>query len=151
MAEFRRFVVDNSVVAKWALRVPDEPFLPEATVVLGDFTSGRIGLTAPDLLTYELGSTLRLAARRRRITEEASRRELNDFLRLSIPLVYDPDILRRALELSVQFGSAYSDSVYLALAEATGFPLLHADDRLRNALASRFARELWIGDYVPVG
>lgn len=151
MAEVLRLVVDNSVAAKWGIRFSDEDFLPESLAVLGDFLAGRVGLIGPYLLAYEQGSSLRAAARRRRITEEASRRELNDFLRLSIPLVYDPDILRRALELSVQFGSAYSDSVYLALAEATGFPLLHADDRLRNALASRFARELWIGDYVPVG
>lgn len=147
MAEPPHFVVDNSAAAKWALRTPDEPFLAEATMTLDDFLTGRIGLLAPYLLAYELGSTLRLAARRRRITEEQSARELIAFFSLGIPLHQNNDLLRRALELSARFGAAYSDSVYLALAEAARLPLIHADERLRNALAGRFQYELWLGHY----
>lgn len=116
--------------------------------MLNDYQAGRINLTAPYLLAYEQGSSLRAAARKRRITEGASRQALEAFFALRIPLVYDDDLLRRALELSVQFGAGYADSVYLAVSEASRIPFIHADQRLRNAISGRFRLELWIADYL---
>lgn len=39
------------------------------------------------------------------------------------------------------------DGVYLALAQATHAPLLHADKKLRNALGNRFPYARWIEEY----
>ena len=142
-----RYVVDNSVAAKWSLKLSDEPHLPEALQLLDDHRTGRVSLIAPSLLAYEQGSSLRAAARHRRIPQDQATELLNRFFQLGIPLIYEEELLQRALELSVQFGAGYADSVYLALSEASQCSLIHADQRLRNAIAGRFLDELWIGDY----
>ncbi len=57
MPEVPRYVIDNSVAAKWHLE--DEEWVEPSFQVLADFTQGRIRLIAPDLLRHELASALR--------------------------------------------------------------------------------------------
>lgn len=52
-----------------------------------------------------------------------------------------------AYRLARRFGCSYYDAIYLALAEATALPFLHADDKLRRNLGTRFPLSLWIEDY----
>jgi predicted nucleic acid-binding protein len=46
-----------------------------------------------------------------------------------------------------RYDCSYYDGLYLALAEAARCPFVYADQRLRNTLAGRCPRAMWIEDY----
>lgn len=150
MAERPRFVLDASVATKWLLRLQDEPYLDKTDAVLLDFQQSRIDLLAPDHIRYEVGNDLRTAVVNRRITVAQGTAELKRFYALEIPILsIGPDLLMLSWALAHRFERSFYDAAYLALAEVTGYPVIHADGRLRKALGGRFPLELWIEQYQP--
>jgi predicted nucleic acid-binding protein len=139
------YVVDASVVARWYL--PSPPHLDLARQVRADYQAARIDLTAPENLRIEVGGAFHQAMRAQYIRSADSERWYNEFLDWNIPVVETADLLRPAFRLSLRHGCSFYDAVYLALALEESIPFLHADQRLRNALAGRFTLELWIEDY----
>lgn len=77
-SEFRRFVVDASVAAKWVLK--DEADARPAEILLADFRESRIQLIAPGHIHYEVPSAVRSAVRSRRITVDQARTAIDIFL-----------------------------------------------------------------------
>jgi predicted nucleic acid-binding protein len=145
MLETSRFIVDASVATKWQLR--DEQFLEYADQILHDFQEGRIDLLASDHIRYEVPSAIRKCVRTRRLTNEQSRRAIVEFLGLNLSTVANDHLILTAFDLTVQFNCSLYDGLYLALSEATGYPLIHADDRLRRAIDSRITKAIWIEDW----
>jgi predicted nucleic acid-binding protein len=147
--EFRRFVVDASVAAKWFLK--DESEYRSAELLLADFREHRIQLLAPAHLHYEVSSAIRNAVRTRRLSVDDAREAIEIFLAWNIETVSGVDLILAGFDLSMRFGGSLYDGIYLALAEATASPLIYADARLRNAIGDHFSLALWLTDYVPVG
>lgn len=147
------YVVDASIALKWLLPVEEEPHGEVALRLLDDARSGRIRLIAPGQVYYEVGSALVRAVRNesRVLTLEQGERALQIFHSFDLFLVRTDDrgILTRAWGLAHQFGCSYYDAAYLATSEAFGWPLIHADQRLKDRLAGRFPLELWIENYRP--
>ena len=143
-----QFVVDASIAMKW--QFGDEEHAFEAERILTDFEQNRIILIAPDHLRYEVANALRTAVRTGRMSSADAREALDAFLQLGIATYRDDEMIRRGFDLAIQYDCAAYDGLYLALAGFAQCALLHADRRLRNTLAGRFARELWIEDYVAV-
>lgn len=112
-----------------------------------DDEQNRISLTAPDNLAIEVGGALHQAMRARFIRGEDSENWYSEFLDWHLPLVETADLFRPAYRLSLRLGCSFYDAIYLALAQQENIPFLHADQRLRHALAGRFPLELWIEDY----
>ena len=75
-------VVDASVAIKWHLR--DELLSSEATALLEEYAAGRLWLTAPALIRYEMASALEMARRRARISDNDSFVEMETFLQYGI-------------------------------------------------------------------
>ena len=105
---------------------------------------------SPSHIQFEVANALRDGVRRSRLTHSAAERALLRWIALRIPTVTSDQIMRDALRLSLLFDCAFYDGLYLALSEATGYPLIHADERLHNALGGRFPNELWIADVVDL-
>ena len=148
MAEIPRYVVDTSVAVRWYLQ--DEPFREHALAVLDDSDRGRILLLTPDLIYAEVASALRNATRivrQPRISNEEGRAALAAFLALDLRTIDIRNLSLRAYYLSGRFGCSLYDACYLALAEIAQCVVIHADNRLRNALGNRFPLELWIEEY----
>ncbi|HVC33459.1 MAG TPA: type II toxin-antitoxin system VapC family toxin [Chloroflexota bacterium] len=145
MHDVSPYVLDASVAVKWHLH--DEGFVAEARRLLVDLREGRIQIIAPDHVRYEVSSAIRNAVRMGRILPEAGATAIDQFLSWNVPTVAASDLIRAGYGLALRFGCSLYDGLYLALAEATGFPLVYADHRLRNALGSRFPLALWIEDY----
>lgn len=104
-------------------------------------------LYAPDHIRYEVGNALRNAVRRERVSDTWGDEALAKFLAWRIPTVGDDALIRQGYQVALRYGCALYDGLYLALAENTGLPFIHANLRLCNTLGARFAGELWIGDY----
>lgn len=145
MAERPQFVVDASVAAKWYLN--DD----QALEVLRHFLQGKISLLAPDHIRYEVPSAVRNAIRRERVDPAAAREATSIFLGLGLHTTRSSSLILLGHDQAMKFGCSLYDGLYLALAEMSRCPLLHADRKLRHALNGRFPLELWIADYQPHG
>jgi predicted nucleic acid-binding protein len=149
MASWPRYVVDATVAVKWHLR--DEQDTDAADVVLTDFREGRIRLLAPDHIRYEVPNAIATALRTGRLTSDQGAAAIELFLAWRLPTVRDDALIKAAYAHAVRFGCALNDGLYLALADAAGCRLIHADRRLRNTLGAGFAPALWLADYAPHG
>jgi predicted nucleic acid-binding protein len=150
MIEVPAYVVDASVVVKWILQLADEPYVDIAEANLDDFQADRVRLYAPVVINYETGHALHRAVRRARIAPEQARAGLETFYDLRIRTVSNRRLLVRGWNASEMYGCSLYDGTYLALAELTDLHFLFADEHLRNTLAGRFPRALWIADYQRV-
>ncbi|HKG27242.1 MAG TPA: type II toxin-antitoxin system VapC family toxin [Thermomicrobiales bacterium] len=140
-----QYVVDASVAMKWHVR--DEPLTDLADATLLAYRNDLVQLLAPDCLWYEVAGAIRKALRTGRVTTDDARDSVVDFAGLRIPTFGSRALIVHAYDFALRYGCSFYDGVYLALAEAADCPCLHADYRLRNALAGRFTRELWLEDW----
>jgi predicted nucleic acid-binding protein len=88
-------------------------------------------LAAPELIDLEVVSTLRRAARAKRLDERRSAQALTDLAALPLKRAPHLPLLARVWELRHNL-SAY-DASYVALAEALDTTLLTADGRMKRA------------------
>lgn len=142
------FVLDASVAVKWFLT--DEGDRGPAEALLRDFRDDRVRLIAPEQIRYEVPSAIRNALRTNRITVDQARSAISRFLAWQVPTFSSDEVVLTAYEQSLRFGSSFYDGLYLALAEMSETPLIHADARLRNALGDRFPLAIWLADYKAV-
>jgi predicted nucleic acid-binding protein len=92
-------------------------------------------LVAPELIDLEVVSTLRRAARAKRLDERRSARALTDLAALPLRRVPHLPLLVRVWELRNNL-SAY-DASYVALAESLGTVLLTADGGMKRVAGIR--------------
>jgi predicted nucleic acid-binding protein len=137
-------IVDASVILS-AFFPDDEQ--AQAQALIRDHVIGRVQLTAPDLLVYEVANAVIQARRQGRIRDEQVEGILSSFEGLSIAL--KPVTWQRLLPLATRFDRSACDAAYLALAEATGQPLVTGDRRMYNAVHEHLDWVQWMGDYRP--
>lgn len=140
----KTFVVDSSVGAKWASPEMVEPLADRADRFLRAYVEGTVQVVVPDLFWIEIGNFLWKAAKRGEITAGLARRGLEAMRNRDFPTVPSRAVLPEALKIAVDFRRTVYDSTYVALAVATGNELLTADERMVNALGSRFPVR-WLG------
>lgn len=141
------YVIDASVALKWVLRLPDEPHLDFADRLQDDYAHDRVSLVAPGPLAYEVGHALLRAVRRGRITADEGRQALDTLAEWRIRRLDAIYQRRDEWVLALAYGCSYYDAHYLAVSLTFGYPLVHADQHLRQVLGGRFALEIWIEDY----
>ncbi len=137
------FVVDASVAAKWVL-AGEEPFRDEALLLLKEWLDSKIRLLVPDFFWVELTNVLWKAVRRGRCTKETALAALAALLDCPIPTIPSLNLHNSALRKGVLYGRSVYDCIYLVLALEAKAHLLTADEKLVNALASRFPVK-WLG------
>jgi predicted nucleic acid-binding protein len=138
------FVVDASIAIKWLM--DDEDHTSEARTILYRYQQDLIRLIAPDHFMDEVLNAIRTAVRVGRLSVDDARGAIDDFLNLSIVTIAGGGLYIHGFEIALSYGGAFYDGLYLALAERTGWPLIHADRRFHNVLTGRFAGELRIDD-----
>lgn len=144
-----RLVVDASVAVKWYL--PDEEYTVQARGVFRRYERGEIKLAAPTHIRYEVASAITVATRGRapRLTLEQGRQAIEEFLALDLETTGDTKIVRLAYGLAHEYGCAFYDALYLALAQEMGVPFITADGRLYRRVRA-IPTVLWIGDFPAV-
>jgi predicted nucleic acid-binding protein len=140
------FVVDASVAAKWCLPAEDETFVSESLHLLSEFEAGRIRLSVPDLFWPEIGNIFWKAARRKRISYDDAARAIDSVCSLGMRSVPSGPLLKDAFRIAAQSDCTVYDCTYVALATISAWPLVTADERLKNSLDERFPIR-WIGDF----
>jgi predicted nucleic acid-binding protein len=120
-------VLDASAAIEWLLQTPKAPAI-EARL-FGESAQRR--WHAPHLLDVEVAQVLRKQVTKGAISDARGQEALQDFL--DLPLIRYPHdfLLPRIWELRKNL-TAY-DAVYVALAEALGFPLVTCDANIAGA------------------
>jgi predicted nucleic acid-binding protein len=117
------WIVDTSVAVKWAVA-------EDGADLAAPFFGGDV--VAPDLLRSELGNALWKKVARREI---GALQASAAFAEIEGMLAFLPTdrLGQRALGIALEIGHPVYDCVYLALAEATGMPILTVDRKLIGA------------------
>jgi predicted nucleic acid-binding protein len=139
-------VVDSCVAAKWLLPAAGEGLLEPATRLLERHVKRELQLLAPNLIEAEIGNVLWKAVQRNRISRTEAENSLRQFAALAIHVLPTSDLLGQALQIAVGCNRSFYDCLYVALALATKTELITADERLVNALGSRFPVR-WLGAF----
>jgi predicted nucleic acid-binding protein len=134
-----RLVVDASVAAKWLLPPSDEPHINQAVRLIEDYVDRKIQIFVPDLFWVEVGNLLWNAARRGRCTLDHATHALDRITAQKFPTIASLFILRSAFAIANSHGRAVYDCLYVALAEALEVDFVTADEKLANALASKYS------------
>jgi predicted nucleic acid-binding protein len=137
-------VIDANVAAKWLLPAAGEGLLDQANRLAELHARHELQLLAPAFMEAEIGNVLWKAVRRKRITPREAERSLHSFTALAIQMVPISDLLAPAFQIAVAYDRSFYDSLYVALALATKTELVTADERMVNALGSRFPVR-WLG------
>ena len=137
-------VLDASVAAKWFLPAAGETLTLEAFGLLEKYAKGELRFLVPDLFWPEFGNILWKAVRVRRISRAAAEQALAALEARKISTLPTSSLLKEAFAIAVTFDRTVYDSIYVAFAVAANAPLVTADERLVNALGTRFSIR-WLG------
>jgi len=143
-----QLVVDASVAVKWHLITEeDAEHAKRLLLALGE---GTITLFAPEHIRYEVPSAITVATRgaNPRLTAAKGRAAVSEFLALPLWTVSDDELVTCAYEAAQQYGIAFYDGLYVALAQRLSLPMVMADTRLHE-LVRHLPGMLWITDWRP--
>ena len=118
-------VLDTSVIYKWYV---DEEDTPKALTLFDEFKTGRINLSIPDLVFYELANSLRYNPRNTEKDVEEVMENLSD-LSLDIVIV-TTGLIKNAIRLAYKYDITIYDATFAALAQDLEFEFVTADERL---------------------
>ena len=139
-------VLDASVAVKWFLPPAQETLTEEALRLLENYANGDMSLVVPDLFWPEIGNIFWKAIRLRRISRESAESALVALEEQRITTVPTSPLLKDAFAIAATFDRTVYDSTYVALSIASNVPLITADERLANALGTRFSVR-WLGSF----
>jgi len=109
-----------------------EPHSDKALEVINAHVNGRLSLSAPSLIVYELGN---IFWRHPHITSEKAYEFIEKFLDLQIDLLdiwSDAKLLKNTFAISKVQKMTFYDSCYLAMVERNAARLVTADEYLHN-------------------
>lgn len=135
------FVVDASVAVKWLMPEPHE-------APAGRLLHAGHDLLVPDLVFVEVANALWKRVIRGETVVETAIHALQTLGSLPLQVHPSQPLLPLAVELAARFARTVYDSLYLAVAMIRHCPLVTADRRLYDALATSALRThlLWVAD-----
>lgn len=140
-------VLDASVALKWAIPAATEPWAAESLRLLKRHIDGEIEFIVPDIFWAEVANALWKGARRGRWSRSDTEQAIHDMQTRDFVTVPSLHLLTEALKIAFAFDRGVYDCLYVALADEAKSVLITADERLANALASRFPIK-WLGAIV---
>ncbi|HLZ08883.1 MAG TPA: type II toxin-antitoxin system VapC family toxin [Chloroflexota bacterium] len=139
-------VVDASVAVKWLLR--DEDNTEPARLLLRRFAQGEVQLIVPAHLRYEVSSAIIAATlgRAPRLGKSDAQEIIAEFLSLPLLAINSDELILSAFTHVHQFGCAFYDALYLALAQILPATLITADRKFYQRVR-QLPEIVWVGDY----
>jgi predicted nucleic acid-binding protein len=138
------FVIDASVGVKWLHLFAGEPLVNEALELLERRTHQELEMLVPDLFWLEVANVLWKTVRRKECNPDDAKKALALLNEQALRTISSRPIMEVTLEIAIRYGRSIYDSVYVALAHATGSQLVTADEKLANALAAHLPVK-WLG------
>jgi predicted nucleic acid-binding protein len=132
-------VLDTSVVIKWFRQ--GEVLAGQALSLRDAYLDGRVGVSVPSLLAYELANVLRY---KNDLTTEQVQEAVQSLFDMGLGWVLPSGaVMRRAVEMARVYETTVYDAAFAALAESLSATFVTADERLvRRLEALPFVRFL---------
>ncbi len=109
----------------------DEKIDPNHEKIITDHLHHRITLSAPIILPFEIGNSLKSGVLSKRLTNSQANELFKQFFNLDIklkPVNYDA-----VLKLATSRNLSFYDASYLSMHKSTHYPLLSLDKKLLSA------------------
>lgn len=138
-------VLDSGVIVKWFVA---EPHSTEARRIFAEYRAGNLSLLAPDFIHAEFGNILWKKQTLQGFNPiDAANIVLNFRTQVQITLTSTADLLDDAYRLAVTHKRTVYDMLYLALSLREGCQFVTADERLANAIGSRFPNIILLANW----
>lgn len=124
------YVLDASIVIKW---LAPEILSEKAERFIVAFRAGRLDFVAPDIISAEVGHSLRRLALQHKISHDNFFDAIADYLMLAVPTVASVGLVSNAARLALDHMGGFYDALYLSLALERDCRLLTADERMVRA------------------
>lgn len=121
-------IIDASVAAKWYLI--DEVDSEIARQIQYDFVGGKIQISVPVLICYELANLLKSTTKSLRIDPEKALQSYQAFLNSDLTIYNSTDTMNEILEKAFELDISAYDASYLVLAEFLQIPFYTSDQKL---------------------
>lgn len=132
-------VVDASVVYKWIVDEEGRD-TQSARKLRDDYLNGKIQVTAPDILLYEIAN---IFAYKTHLTARDGLRAWRSFLLLEIPVTSaTPPFITETLKYSQKYGISVYDASYIALAKKRNCFFVTADAKLVSRVSLSFVHPI---------
>ena len=125
------YVVDASVLVKWFL-YQQEADRDRALALMELHILGRSTIHIPQLALMEVLNAIRFAPKAKEEDGKLALEALWDLHLETKPP--EPNLLRKANAIAWAYKVTISDSLYVALAEQVGYPLITADEKMIEKL-----------------
>jgi len=123
-------VLDTSVVIKWFRQ--GEVLASQALALRDAYLDGRIGVSVPSLLAYELANVLRY---KNDLTTHQVQKAVQSLFDMGLEWVLPSGTaMRRAVEIARVYETTVYDAAFAALAESLDATFVTADERLVRRL-----------------
>jgi predicted nucleic acid-binding protein len=123
-------VLDTSVVIKWFRQ--GEVLAGQALSLRDAYLDGRIGVSVPSLLAYELANVLRY---KNDLTTEQVQEAVQSLFDTGLEWVLPSSaVMRRVVEMACVYETTVYDTAFAALAESLSATFVTADERLARCL-----------------
>lgn len=136
--------VDASVIAKWYIT---EEYSEQALKLRDDYIEGKITLTAPSLLPYEVLNAVNQA--KKTVTIETLENVAESLTLYGIKLhQFQGEYAHQTARIAIENQVTIYDAAYITLAKLTNTTLYTADEKLRKTLKSEYRKHVThIKDY----
>lgn len=132
MISIKEAVLDSSVIIKWFKE--EENFKTQSLLIKDAFLEGRMHISFPDLIVYELGNILCLKTK---LSSKEINKKLLEFWDLGFEIIpITPLITPRATEIALDYKITFYDACFVALAKETASVFITADRDLSQRVRS---------------
>ena len=139
------WVVDASVVVKWALPVQDgDTHQEQALALLKDIQMGNCQVLQPPHWLAEVGAVLT------RLAPKQSIRMLQNFLAMALPMTTEWEVYEQACRLSVDLNHHLFDTLYHAVALQSSNTLFVTADTQYFRKAAKLGHIIKLKDFAPL-
>jgi len=128
-------VVDSCVAAKWVISESDSA---QADRVVHVVTAKGGRLLGLDLAFSEVANAIWKRFHRNLMTPAEAGKALDDFFAIPLQMEGSKPLLKRALEIAMQYDRALYDAAFVALVEHLGVQGVTSDEPLYNAVHAAY-------------
>lgn len=137
-------VLDASVAILWAVPPASSLLVESSLRLLRRYVEREVEFVVPDLFWPEVASALCKGVRQKRWRREEAEEGIRDIAEYNFDTVSSLSLLEEALPIALKFGISVYDCLYVGLALQGKIDLITADERLVNALGTRYPVK-WLG------
>jgi predicted nucleic acid-binding protein len=125
-------IIDASTAAKWFLEEEDSD---KALKLRDAHIEGRVELTAPDLIIYEVANALNYS---RKVSTEQLTARVQDLFDYDLDLIPpSPDYTASAVKTARELSVSLYDASYIALSDIIATNLVTADGKLHEKISKK--------------